>query len=229
MIKIIFVIVPDCPPLQPGEGALASNRDTAFGTTVTFSCLLGQEFATGKSKISTVCLPGGNWSVTYIPKCQEVYCGPVPQIDNGFSIGSTNVTYKGLATYQCYAGFAFSSGKPVEKISCMADGRWEKKPACLGKNSVLYTSPSGKNVLLQIFIIYNILTKYLLSASQCPPLPEAPHANMTILNGGGRSYGTIVRFECEPGYVRSGHPVILCMSNGTWSDDVPVCSRKFSR
>lgn len=65
-------------------------------------------------------------------------------------------------------------------------------------------------------------------ASQCSPLPETPHANGTVLNGGGRSYGTIVRFECEPGYVRSGHPVILCMSNGTWSSNVPTCSRKFS-
>jgi hypothetical protein len=48
-------------------------------------------------------------------------------------------------------------------------------------------------------------------------LPDVPHANVTILNGGGRSYGTIVRYECEPGYVRSGQPVLLCMSNGTWS------------
>ncbi|KAF7987305.1 hypothetical protein HCN44_003067 [Aphidius gifuensis] len=183
----------DCPVLTAGDGALASSRDTAFGTIVTFSCPLGQEFATGKTKILTECLPGGNWSITYIPKCQEVYCGPVPQIDNGFSIGSSNVTYRGLATYQCYAGFAFPTGRPIEKISCLADGRWEKKPSCL--------------------------------ASQCAPLPDAPNSNMTILNGGGRSYGTIVRFECEPGYVRSGHPVILCMSNGTWSDNVPTCTR----
>jgi hypothetical protein len=49
---------------------------------------------------------------------------------------------------------------------------------------------------------------------------------MKVLNGGGRSYGTIVRYECEAGYVRSGHPVILCMSNGTWSGDVPTCSSK---
>lgn len=45
------------------------------------------------------------------------------------------------------------------------------------------------------------------------------------MNGGGRSYGTIVRFECEPGYVRSGQPVLLCMSNGTWSGEVPTCSK----
>ncbi|KAK9881868.1 hypothetical protein WA026_018067 [Henosepilachna vigintioctopunctata] len=183
----------DCPPLKPGAGALASSRDTSFGTKITFNCPIGQEFATGRNRITTQCLPGGNWSISYIPKCQEVYCGPVPQIDNGFSIGSTNVTYKGQAMYQCYAGFAFSTGQPIEKISCLADGRWEKKPNCL--------------------------------ASQCVALPEVPHANVTLLNGLGRSYGTIVRYECEPGYVRSGPPVILCMSNGTWSGEVPTCSR----
>ncbi|XP_069668601.1 uncharacterized protein uif isoform X2 [Periplaneta americana] len=183
----------DCPPLIPGLGALASSRDTAFGTVVTFTCPVGQEFATGRPRITTECMLGGNWSVTYIPPCQEVYCGPVPQIDNGFSIGSNNVTYRGQAMYQCYAGFAFPSGLSIERVSCLADGRWERLPTCL--------------------------------ASQCPPLADSPHANVTVLNGGGRSYGTIIRYVCEPGYVRSGHPVILCMSNGTWSGDVPTCTR----
>lgn len=184
----------DCPDLKSGLGALASSRDTAFGTNVIFSCPAGQEFATGKHKIQTVCQKGGKWSVDYIPKCQEVYCGPVPQIDNGFSIGSSNVTYNGIAMYQCYAGFTFSSGRPIEKISCLANGRWSAQPLCL--------------------------------ASQCPPLPEVPHANVTLLNGGGRSYGSIVRFECNPGYERTGHPVLICSSNGTWSNGVPSCSRK---
>lgn len=67
--KFYFLLI-DCPTLKPGEGALESNRDTAFGTTVTFSCPVGQEFATGKSKITTECLISGNWSVSYIPKCQ---------------------------------------------------------------------------------------------------------------------------------------------------------------
>lgn len=96
--------------------------------------------------------------------------------------------------YQCYAGFAFPSGAPIEKISCLPDGHWERKPSCL--------------------------------ASQCSPLAEVPNANVTLLNGGGRSYGTIVKFECAPGYERTGLPVLICMSNGTWSGDVPKCSRK---
>lgn len=62
----------DCPDLRPGEGALASSRDTAFGTVVQFTCPTGQEFATGKNKIQTVCQKGGKWSIEYISKCQEV-------------------------------------------------------------------------------------------------------------------------------------------------------------
>lgn len=67
---------------------------------------------------------------------------------------------------------------------------------------------------------------HLFAASQCAPLPETPHATQNVLNGGGRSYGTVVRIECEEGYFRTGHPVIHCMSNGSWSGAVPVCAKK---
>ena len=60
----------DCPSLVPGEGAIASNRDTSFGSQIKFTCPIGQEFATGGTEISTECQPGGKWSVGYIPKCQ---------------------------------------------------------------------------------------------------------------------------------------------------------------
>ena len=98
--------------------ALASTPATIFGTKVTITCAGGQQFATGVSQITTECLPGGAWSTSYIPQCQDVYCGPVPQIDNGFAIDATNVTHRGEATYQCYAGFGFSSGLAVERIRC---------------------------------------------------------------------------------------------------------------
>ncbi|XP_063614589.1 sushi, von Willebrand factor type A, EGF and pentraxin domain-containing protein 1-like isoform X2 [Penaeus indicus] len=183
----------DCPKLNAGEGAIASLTDTSFDSVVTYTCPVGQEFANNKTSIVTKCMPGGFWSEDYIPNCQVVYCGPVPQIDNGFSIGATNVTYRGQATYQCYAGFGFPSKEPVETVRCTELGEWEKLPECL--------------------------------ASQCPVLPETPFARQEVLNGGGRSYGTVVRFECEPGYYRTGLPVIHCMSNGSWSGDVPMCSK----
>lgn len=183
----------DCPPLRVGSGAVASSRDTTFGSVVTYVCPPGQEFSNGQVRMVSVCMDGGQWNVTKIPKCQVRYCGPVPQIDNGFAVAASNVTYRGRATYQCYAGFAFPSGLPTETIGCGEDGRWERLPVCL--------------------------------ASSCPALPETAHAQLEVLNGGGRSYGTVIRFECHPGYSRVGLPVIVCNSDGQWSGPPPKCER----
>lgn len=87
-----------------------------------------------------------------------MYCGPVPQIDNGFSIGASNVTYKGVAYYQCYAGFGFSSGQRSEKISCLADGRWEKLPTCQGK--IVFNFYYSRNAI-------NIVVNYVLFVFTC--------------------------------------------------------------
>lgn len=94
----------DCSPLKIGRNAIASERGSMFGSKVVFTCPVGQEFSTGVSRLETECLMGGQWSLDTIPNCQERYCGPVPQIDNGFAVDATNVTYRGIANYQCYAG-----------------------------------------------------------------------------------------------------------------------------
>lgn len=107
---------------------------------------------------------------------------------------ATNVTYRGFATYQCYAGFAFPSGQLTQSIKCTQSGKWEKLPVCL--------------------------------ASSCPPMIETPHAIQAVMNGGDRSYGTVIRFECVPGYFRIGVPVVVCRSDGTWSDVPPICNRR---
>ena len=111
----------------------------------------------------------------------------MPQIDNGFAIEASNVTFGGEAQYKCYSGFEFASGPSIETIGCMGDEQ--------------------------------------CSASQCTPLPGVPHANATVLNGGGMNYGSVIRFECESGYVRTGASVLLGQSNGTWSGSVPSCSK----
>ena len=123
----------DCPQLDAGKGAIASSVETTFGSVVLFSCPFGQVFATGVSEIRTSCQLGGEWSQTYIPACQEVYCGPVPQIDNGFAVVASNVTYGGVAQFQCYAGFAFPSGNPLESITCLDNGQWSPLPNCQGE------------------------------------------------------------------------------------------------
>lgn len=48
----------------------------------------------GVKEITIRCMPGGSWNNDYVPACQMVYCGPVPQIDNGFAVVASNVTYQ---------------------------------------------------------------------------------------------------------------------------------------
>jgi len=184
----------DCPQLQPGKGAIMSNTGTTFGSVVSFSCPTGHLFSTGVKEMVSMCQPGGEWDNDYIPDCVEAYCGPVPQIDNGFAVIATNVTWRGTASFQCYYGFAFPSGNQLESISCLQDGSWSPLPNC--------------------------------QATKCPPLREVDHATPNQLAGKGLNYGTVIRYECDPGYERSGLPTLLCQSNGTWSSDVPNCTRK---
>lgn len=55
------MLLPDYPFLKPGFDTLASSRDAAFSTVITFTYRTGQKFATGQHKITIQCLPGSNW------------------------------------------------------------------------------------------------------------------------------------------------------------------------
>ncbi|CAA3006472.1 sushi, von Willebrand factor type A, EGF and pentraxin domain-containing 1 isoform X1 [Olea europaea subsp. europaea] len=191
----------DCPPLKLGRGVIvAQGQQVAlagarFGQQLTYTCPRGQEFSNGQLKLHNECLMGGRWTMSRVPNCQERYCGPVPQIDNGFAINATGVTFNQTATYRCYNGFALASGRQTETVTCLESGTWGKLPECY--------------------------------STSCPPLREVPNSRQLVLAGSGqtRSYGTVLRFECEPGYQRVGVPSLLCTSSGTWSSQPPECVR----
>jgi len=191
----------DCPPLKLGKNVLvsqgqqAANMAAKFGQQLTYTCPRGQEFANGQLRLQNECLLGGKWSLSKVPNCQERYCGPVPQIDNGFAINATGVTFNQTATYKCYNGFNLASGRQTETITCLETGAWGKLPECY--------------------------------STSCPALRDVPNAKQLVLSGSGqtRSYGTVIRFECEPGYQRVGLPSILCTSSGSWSSQPPECVR----
>lgn len=46
-----------------------------------------------------------------------------------------------------------------------------------------------------------------------------------MLAGDGKSYGTIIKFDCISGYNRIGAQTLLCGSNGRWNAKPPVCER----
>lgn len=103
----------DCAPLKLGKFVVVvsqsqlalANSSARFGQQLSYSCPRGYEFSTGQLRLHAECLLGGRWSLARISNCQPRYCGPVPQIDNGFAVNATGVSYNQTATYKCYAGF----------------------------------------------------------------------------------------------------------------------------
>ncbi|GFR81199.1 neurogenic locus notch homolog protein 1, partial [Elysia marginata] len=59
--------------------------------------------------------------------------------------------------------------------------------------------------------------------SRCSPLPGSPGNGSHTVEGDGTSYGTIVRFSCDPGYDLIGNTTMLCDSQGQWVGNMPTC------
>ncbi|RUS91022.1 hypothetical protein EGW08_001239, partial [Elysia chlorotica] len=59
--------------------------------------------------------------------------------------------------------------------------------------------------------------------SQCSTIPPGPSNGNQTFEGDGTSYGTIVRFSCDPGYDLIGNTTMLCDSNGQWVGIMPSC------
>ena len=72
-----------------------------------------------------------------------------------------------------------------------------------------------------------------VSADTCSPEPIDPlNGNFTILHGDLTSYGTVVQYQCDPGYqLLHGSPILYCGLDdnkvATWSDLAAIeCARK---
>ncbi|CAK9296951.1 unnamed protein product [Gordionus sp. m RMFG-2023] len=61
------------------------------------------------------------------------------------------------------------------------------------------------------------------SSTTCSAFSKLLNGDINIVLGDGTTYGTLLSFNCNPGYKLLGPPVTLCSSNGTWSDSPPIC------
>ncbi|CAI4229546.1 unnamed protein product [Auanema sp. JU1783] len=121
----------NCPAIKTPSHVTLSTKQTSFGTKVSIQCPKGYEFINGRgTSMEVLCLAGGNWTESYVPACQPVYCSAIPQISNGYAVSASNVSYRGQVEYSCHEGFSFSSGKTIEEVYCSENGEWSKVPLC---------------------------------------------------------------------------------------------------
>lgn len=87
--------------------------------------------------------------------------------------------------------------------------------------------------LIIIYVRYmHVISKYLLNVFLClvvncsdPGIPPNSKRESKIEHG-NFTYGTVVFYDCNPGYFLFGSSVLICQPNGQWDKPLPECISK---
>ena len=64
---------------------------------------------------------------------------------------------------------------------------------------------------------------FLIAVVTCPPLIDPENGMVTF----SQNVGDVATYMCNDGFYLNGSMTRLCQSNGMWSDEAPLCIRKF--
>ena len=70
---------------------------------------------------------------------------------------------------------------------------------------------------------YDVYVLSVYTAVLCPDLNNLPNGTLTVM---GLSVGDATSFTCDDGYELIGSMNVTCTSDGTWSDEPPMCRCK---
>ena len=62
-----------------------------------------------------------------------------------------------------------------------------------------------------------------ISTALCPDLSDPANGMVTVM---GTSVGDTASYSCNDGFELIGSMSVTCTSDGTWSDEPPMCRRK---
>ncbi|KPP79508.1 CUB and sushi domain-containing protein 3-like, partial [Scleropages formosus] len=187
-----------CGELPTPPSGKKIGTQTTFGATAIFTCDPGHILVG-----STVreCLSSGLWSGTET-RCLAGHCGIPEQIVNGQVIGE-NFGYRDTVVYQCIPGFRLI-GSSVR--ICQQDHNWSGQlPACV--------------LLLSNNVYFSVLS--VVNCSD-PGIP-ANSIRESKIEHGNFTFGTVVFYDCSPGYYLFGSSVLTCQPTGQWDKPLPEC------
>ncbi|XP_050987326.1 CUB and sushi domain-containing protein 3 isoform X1 [Labeo rohita] len=239
---------PRCKIISCGELPTPPNgkkigTQTTFGATAIFTCNSG--FILVGSTVRE-CLASGLWSGTET-RCLAGHCGAPERIVNGQVIGE-NFGYRDTVVYQCNPGFRLI-GSSVR--ICQQDHNWSGQlPSCVSiscghPGSPIYGRTVGDGFNLNDVVTFFCNNGYILegpSQAQCqadrqwsqqPPTcrvvnctdPGIPANSIrkSKIEYGNFTFGTVVSYDCNPGYYLFGSSVLTCQPVGYWDKPLPEC------
>uniref|UniRef100_A0A7N6FBD4 CUB and Sushi multiple domains 3a n=1 Tax=Anabas testudineus TaxID=64144 RepID=A0A7N6FBD4_ANATE len=230
-----------CGDLPSPPNGKKIGTQTTFGASAIFSCDLGYVL-TG----STVreCLLSGLWSGTET-LCLAGHCGIPEQIVNGQVIGE-NFGYRDTVVYQCNPGFRLI-GSSVR--ICQQDHNWSGQlpvsVTCGHPGSPIYGRTIGDGFNYNDIVHFSCNKGYTLEGpstahcqanrqwSQQPPTcrvvnctdPGIPANSIreSKIEHGNFTFGSVVFYDCNPGYYLFGSSVLTCQPEGHWDKPLPEC------
>ncbi|KAK3090766.1 hypothetical protein FSP39_014476 [Pinctada imbricata] len=238
---------PSCVPVNcgfPGSvpHAYVIGDSYIFGSVVTYLCEEGYDLI-GDDNI--VCLETARWSGAP-PVCNPVSCGRPPEINNARRMGD-EFTYRRMVYYACEKGYELSGNNLLE---CGADGDWiGSQPTCLpvtcGPPPVLrYSTTIVTKRTFGSTVTYICNEGYLLQGDMMTKCSENgtwskdPTTACVPIDCGnpplilqGTAYFTSSTFQstanytCNTGYSLKGNSLLRCTAAGSWSGDLPTCTR----
>ncbi|PKU44337.1 von willebrand factor type egf and pentraxin domain-containing protein 1 [Limosa lapponica baueri] len=156
----------------------------------------------------------------------------------------TTFLFGTIILYTCYSGYELL-GNPV--LACQEDGAWNgTAPACISIECALLSPPENgflhftENTLGSAvqytckpgFTLVGSDTRLCLPSRQwssTAPYCKAITCNSPaqLMNGNIRgenyTYGSVVYYECDPGYQLNGPTERRCQENQKWDGSEPIC------
>uniref|UniRef100_A0A3Q4H9T1 CUB and Sushi multiple domains 3b n=1 Tax=Neolamprologus brichardi TaxID=32507 RepID=A0A3Q4H9T1_NEOBR len=240
--------MPRCSVISCGELPSPPNgkkigTQTTFGATAIFTCDAG--FMLVGSAVRE-CLSSGLWSGTET-RCLAGHCGIPEGIVNGQVIGE-NFGYRDTVVYQCLPGFRLI-GSSVR--ICLQDNQWSGQlPICIPiscghPGSPIYGRTVGNGFNLNDVVSFVCNRGYEMEGparAQCQANRQWSHPPPTCkvvncsdpgipansirqskIEHGNFTFGTVVFYDCNPGYYLFGSPVLTCQPTGQWDKPLPEC------
>ncbi|RXG68519.1 Sushi, von Willebrand factor type A, EGF and pentraxin domain-containing protein 1 [Armadillidium vulgare] len=232
-----------CQELKP----LVNGRLLYFGSgsssRVEFSCDEGYQLK-GDSEI--VCQNDRTW-LGNIPYCERLSCEAPVEPENG-TVEYTSTTFGSLATYDCFQGFVLEGSFTRH---CGADGFWNgstprcigvvcKTPSVIDKGYIYYEGNLNVGSIVEYGcnecykLVGNAVREcqldetWTLEEPRCDLImcssPPSSLQNGKVI-GTSNSCGSLVEFECNPGYKMNGQRKASCMEDGEWTHPVPECEK----